>query len=326
MDILILIFSLVLVTLGAEVLVRGASAVALRAGVSPLFVGLTIVGVGTSTPELTASLSATFKGSSGVSLGNVIGSNLFNIGVILGLTALIYPIRVQLRAVRRDLAVALLAVCAPWLSLFLGGVLPRWVGWSLAVALLAYMGSAYWSGRRANDEEAELAAAEVQTTLAINPESGGPLASMWLNVGLVVIGLGLLIAGSHWFVTSAIDLARGWGVSELVIGLTIVSAGTSLPELVTSVVAAWRQNPDIAIGNVLGSNIFNILGVLGVSAAVAPQTMSPQVLYIDTPLLLVATAALLPIMRTGGVISRLEGGVLLGGYGLYLAVLLLRGG
>jgi cation:H+ antiporter len=141
----------------------------------------------------------------------------------------------------------------------------------------------------------------------------------------VVVGLGLLVVGSHGFVLSAIDISRGWGVSELMIGLTIVAAGTSLPELVTSVVAAWRRNPDIAIGNILGSNIFNILGVLGASTAIAPQMVSPHVLLIDVPLMVVATAALLPIMRTGGVISRREGGVLLGGYGLYLGILILRG-
>ncbi|ETX01360.1 MAG: hypothetical protein ETSY1_07670 [Candidatus Entotheonella factor] len=325
MEILVLILSLGLVTLGAEALVRGASAVALGAGVSPLFVGLTIVGIGTSTPELTASLSATLKGSSGVSLGNVLGSNLFNIGVILGVTALICPIRVQLRAVRRDLLVALAAVCVLWVSAGLGGVLPRWVGWSMVGVLLVYMGWAYRTGRRTAEEEAELATTEVQTTLGIDPEAAGLLTRLWVNVGLVVIGFGLLIAGSHGFVTSAIELARGWGVSELVIGLTIVSVGTSLPELVTSVVAAWRRNPDIAIGNVLGSNIFNILGVLGAAAAVAPQAVSPQVLLIDVPLLLVATLALLPIMRTGGVISRGEGGALLIGYGLYLGALILRG-
>ncbi len=325
MEVLVLILSLGLVTLGAEALVRGASAVALGTGVSPLFVGLTIVGFGTSTPELTASLAATLKGSSGVSVGNVIGSNLFNIGVILGVTALICPIHVRLHAVRRDLLIALGVACVPWISAGLGGVLPRWVGWSLVCALLVYIGWAYWTGRRSSDEEAELAATEVQTTLGIDPGAAGLLASVWVNVALIVVGLGLLVAGSHWFVTSAIDLARGWGVSELVIGLTIVSAGTSLPELVTSVVAAWRRNPDIAIGNVLGSNIFNILAVLGASTAVAQQTISPQVLLIDVPLLLMATAALLPIMRTGGVISRREGGVLLGGYGLYLGVLILRG-
>jgi cation:H+ antiporter len=325
MDILVLILSLVLVTLGAEALVRGASAVALGAGVSPLFVGLTIVGFGTSSPELAASLTATLKGSSGVSLGNAIGSNLFNIGVILGVTALFYPIRIRLYAIRRDLLVALVVACAPWISIGFGGVLPRWVGWSLVGMLLVYLGWAYRAGRRAGAEDAELATAEVQTTLGIDPVAPERPARVWGNVALVVVGLGLLVVGSHWFVLSAIDIARGWGVSELVIGLTIVSAGTSLPELVTSVVAAWRRNPDIAIGNILGSNIFNILGVLGASAAVAPLTVSPHVLLIDVPLMVVATAALLPIMRTGGVISRREGGVLLGGYGLYLGILILRG-
>jgi cation:H+ antiporter len=229
-----------------------------------------------------------------VSLGNVIGSNLFN--------------------------VALVASCAPWISLGFGGVLPRWVG-----MLLVYLGWVYRAGRRAGAEEAELATAEVQTTLGIDPMAAERPARVWGNVALVVVGLGLLVVGSHWCVLSAIDIARGGGVSELMIGLTIVAAGTSLPELVTSVVAAWRRNPDIAIGNILGSNIFNILGVLGVSTAVAPQTVSPHVLLIDVPLMVVATAALLPIMRTGGVISRREGGVLLGGYGLYLGILILRG-
>lgn len=317
--------SLIVVTVGAELLVRGASLLALRAGVSSLFVGLTVVGIGTSTPELGASLFAALDGSSAVSVGNAIGSNLFNIGVILGLTALVRPIRVELAAVRRDLLTALAVAATPLLALAFGGVLPRSVGLLLVTVLVVYLALALRAGRRAHAGQAELADRELRSTLAIAP-APRLLDATWVNVAFVLAGIACLMLGSRWFVGLAIELASAQGISERVIGLTIVSAGTSLPELVTSIVAARRGNSDIAVGNVIGSNIFNILGVLGVCAVVTPQAVPTEVLKLDVPLMLVATACLLPMMRSGARISRGEGLTLVAGYGVYLAWLLSSGG
>ncbi len=323
MDWMTLVISLVVVTLGAEALVRGASLLALRGGISPLFVGLTIVGFGTSSPELAASITATLKGSSDVSVGNVVGSNIFNVGVIVGITAIIHPIRAQLSAIRRDLAVAILASVAPLLSLAFGMSLPRAAGVLLLGVLFAYLVFAYRSDRRASAREERLAKDELIDTVA--PPKWHALDQTWFNVVLVVAGLALLILGSRVFVGSALAMARAAGLSELLIGLTIVSAGTSMPELVTSIVAGARRNPDIAVGNIIGSNIFNVFGILGASAVIRPQEISHQTLTLDIPVMLVATLALVPAIRTGGAISRVEGSLLLVGYGVYLSALFLRG-
>lgn len=325
MNTLVLLVSLAVITLGAEVLVRSASIVALRAGVSALFVGLTIVGFGTSSPELSASLVATLRGSMGVSVGNVVGSNTFNVAVILALTAVIQPIRVALAAVRRDLTVALVAAFVLLLPMGVGGVVPRWLGAAMVVGLVVYLAVAYVGDRRAGPRDEQLAEKEVRSSLVIAP--AGPPARPWFDstaahVGLIVVGLLLLVFGAKWFVDAAITIAHGFRVPEDVIGLTIVSAGTSLPELVTSIVAARRGNPDIAIGNVIGSNIFNVLGIAGVCACVAPQTVPPEMLRVDIPVMIVTTLALIPILRSGGRISRGEGFALLAGYGVYLSYLL----
>lgn len=322
--VLILLLSLGLVTAGAEALVRGASWLALRAGVSALFVGLTIVGFGTSSPELGASLTATLKGSSGVSVGNVIGSNNFNVGVILALTALVKPVRVALSAVRRDLLVAIGAAFLPWTSLLFGRTLPQGMGLAMLAALVVYLTVAYRTARSAQAPQVDVAMTEVESALSIAPDRSDLSNRTWFNALLVIAGLGLLIAGSKWFVGSAIELAREFGISDLVIGLTVVAAGTSLPELVTSVVAARRGNPDIAVGNIIGSNIFNLLGILGVCAAVAPQSIDAQVLWLDAPVMVLLSLVMLPFLRTGGVITRREGLMMLLGYLAYLAVLIAR--
>ncbi|MCB9898709.1 MAG: calcium/sodium antiporter [Planctomycetes bacterium] len=329
MDVLLIVFGLVLVTLGAELLVRGASALALAAGVSPLFIGLTIVGFGTSSPELSASLTASAQGATDVAVGNVVGSNLFNIAVILGLTALLKPIRVHFPMLRREVLVALGAAAVPWLALLSDGVVSRAAGAALLLFLIGHLAWSYRAARRASARERALAAVELRDTLDLGTSaSSSPTrrARPWLDALLVLVGLLLLVQGSRTFVTSAISLAHRAGISELVIGLTIVSVGTSLPELVTSVVAAFRGSPDIALGNVLGSNVFNSFGILGTCAVVRPQAVPHAVLVFDTPAVLLATLLVIPIMRSGGVISRVEGGVLLAAYGGYLALLLTRGG
>ena len=321
MDALLLVVSLSLVTIGAELLVRGAVALALRLGLSALFVGLTIVGFGTSSPELASSLTATARGSIDVSVGNVVGSNLFNVAVILGLTSLLRPIAVQFRAVKRDLFVAIGAACVPFLAVFGGGTIGQVGGAVLITLLVLYLVSSYWTARASAQDVEAVAHAQVESTVGTTDSARH---ANWLSLGLVVSGLLLLVVGSRIFVSSAIELATAAGVSELVIGLTIVSAGTSLPELVTSLVAARRGNADIAIGNVLGSNIFNGFGILGVCAAMKGQAVSPWVLRMDAPLVLVASLALLPIVRSGARITRGEGVALLVGYGAYLVALFWR--
>lgn len=325
MDWILLATSLALVTAGAEALVRGASFLALRLGVSPLFVGLTIVGFGTSSPELAASVAATLRGAPDVSVGNVVGSNIFNIAVILGITAVIRPVRIALAEIRRDLVVAIAAALVPWTALATGGVIGRSAGAVLLAVLAAYLLFAYRAGRKATAEERDLARREVDSTLGTDgrPAGGGRTA---LHVALAAGGLALLVGGSGVFVESALRLGRAHGVSELVLGLTVVAAGTSMPELLTSLVATLRGNPDLAVGNIVGSNIFNIFGILGACAVVGPQAVDGWVLIVDAPVMLAATLALVPILRRDGCITRIEGAVLLAGYAAYLAALMARGG
>jgi cation:H+ antiporter len=324
MTLLLLCTSLGLVTLGADFLVRGASTLALRAGVSPLFVGLTIVAFGTSTPELGASLDATLRGSGDVGIGNVVGSNIFNIGVILAVTALIRPITIRLAVVRRDLLVALAAATVPWMSWIAGGVVTRWLGTLMLAGLAIYLHSAYRAGRRAHAADRQLAREALSTTRVIEPRWKRLRDATWVQMILIIAGIALLAGGSRVFVGSAITVARILGVSELVIGLTIVAVGTSLPELVTSLVAAARRSHEIAVGNIIGSNIFNLLGILGTCAVFRPQTLRPHVLLMDTPVMVAVTIALLPIVSSGGRISRAEGGILLAAYLGYLAIIFLR--
>ncbi len=318
-----LLAALGLMTAGAEAVVRGASGLAFRLGLSSLFVGLTVVAIGTSSPELASSVLAALRGSPDVAVGNVVGSNIFNVCVILGLAALIKPIAVSFSAIRQDVLVACAAATLPWLAVPFDGSLPRWIGAAMLLALAAYTYTAFRAGQRAADEEVHLAERELENTPGIgNPVT--PSSSLWpalRDAGLVVAGLLFLVLGASWFVSSAITVARGLGISELVIGLTVVAAGTSMPELLTSTVAAIRGQADIAVGNVVGSNIFNILGVLGATALISPQAVSPQILTLDTPVMLAASLALLPIVRTGGRISRAEGAFLLTSYVVYVGVL-----
>lgn len=324
MTVLYILLALLIVSVGAELLVRSASLLALRAGVSPLFIGLTIVGFGTSSPELGASVTATLNGLNDVSIGNVIGSNIFNIAVILAVTAVICPISVRIEEVRSDLRVAIVAALVPFAALAFGGVIPRFLGFLMVVGLGVYLVRAYFVSRKVSEKENKIIKTEVQETLKIQPDTENLLNTAWVNVALLVVSFGMLILGSKAFVENAVALARDFNISELVIGLTIVSAGTSLPELVTSLMAARKGNVDIAVGNVIGSNIFNVFGILGVCAAIKPQVVGMQTFMIDAPLMLVASVALLPIMKSGGVISRKEGATLLLGYLGYLTFLLMK--
>jgi cation:H+ antiporter len=311
-----LVGALLVLTVGAEILVRGATSLALRLRLSPLFVGLTVVAFGTSSPELAASLAASAQGSSDIAVGNVVGSNLFNVAAILGVAALIQPIRVPLEGIRRDVYIAIAVAALPWLALFTGGIVPRWLGAAFVAGLVAYVYAALRIGRRDGAAMAAVIAEAESGTASVTASS-----RVIVDLVLVLGGLVLLVVGSRAFTGAAIDLARGIGISELVIGLTIVAAGTSMPELLTSVVAALRGHSDIAVGNVLGSNIFNILAVLGICSLVQPQAIAAQVMWFDLPVMVAASLALLPVARSGGVISRAEGAGLLGGFVLYLVSL-----
>jgi cation:H+ antiporter len=295
--------------------VRGSVRLATAAGVSRLFIGLTLVAWGTSSPELVVSGLATLRLESGVAIGNVVGSNIFNTGIVLGLSALVAPITCQAGLVRREVLVVIATTFVLMLMVFWGGDLSRP---EAALFLLALVAMTAWSYRKARggNERNE------------RSDSGnrGERWAVWMSVLVIALGLALLVLGARWVVDGSIELAERLGVSKTVIGLTIVAAGTSLPELATSVVAALRREHDIAIGNVLGSNMFNMLGILGVSGLLRPLTIPDQIISFDIPAALIFAVACIPIGATGHRISRPEGAILVMGYAVYLALLLMRAG
>jgi cation:H+ antiporter len=318
LQLLLFAVSLALLTFGAEAFIRGATAVATRLGLSAFFIGLTIVGFGTSAPEFATSVGAALQGNADLSVGNVVGSNIFNIALILGLTALICPIPVQATVVRREAPVMIAVALLPFLAMATGGSLGR--PWGLAC--LAGLGAFLFWGYRSGKADAALPAVS-----ELAPEvAGRGTQPWWRALALIVLGLALLVGGAQLLIQSASEIARGLGVPELIIALTVVAGGTSAPELFTSLVSAWRKQPDIAIGNIVGSNIFNVLGILGSAAVVYPQALAPQVLQFDLPVMLFASLLCIPIFLSHHRISRAEGAVLLAGYGAYLAVLIRLGG
>ena len=310
-----IVAGLVLLVAGGEALVRGASALAARMGVSPLLVGLTVVGFGTSTPELVTSLQAAFAGSPGIAVGNVVGSNTANILLILGLTALIAPVPVERRAFRRDGTALVLATGAS-VAVVLAGALTRPAGLALLAGLVGYIAYAYLSERRGPAGEA---AGDPATTVPLAPET--TQYSAIVAAALAVGGIGLTILGARFLVGGATGLAAQFGVSEAVIGLTVVAVGTSLPELVTGVVAALRRQTDIALGNVVGSNLYNILGILGATAAIRPIDVPERIAGFDIWVSVAATVLLLVVAVTGQRVVRAEGAVLLAAYAAYIAFL-----
>lgn len=301
--------ALLLLFVGAECLVRGSSSLALRAGLSPLLVGLTIVAFGTSSPELVVSVKAALSQQGDISIGNVVGSNSFNIGIILGLTALICPIPVHRQIIKVDAPIAL-GVSVLLLVVLRDDTLSRLEGLALTLGILMYLGMNVLLARR----EARMKTTD-ETTIE---DTLASVSKHWfLDIALIVLGLGILIAGSRLLVDNAVVLAKTFGVSEAVIGLTIVAAGTSMPELATSIVAAFRRQPDIAIGNVVGSNVFNILGILGVTALISP-IHAPGISWIDYTTMIVFAILLVPLIYTGRLLHRIEGGLLLALYAGYL--------
>ncbi len=302
--------SLLLLLLGGETLVRGAVALATRLGVSPLLIGLTLVGFGTSTPELITSIEAAVVGSPGIAVGNVIGSNIANILLILGIAALICPIAVSRSAFFRDGSVAMLAAIACVVVCLSGSLQP--MAGAFLVALLAGYIVYCFVAERVTGTTAD---ASIDPGLAMPGSSGIRLP---VALALFLAGLALTMLAAHLLVSSAIAIGAAAGISETVLGLTVVAIGTSLPELVTSVLAAWRRQPDIAFGNIVGSNIYNIFGILGITAIVEPIPVPPELLDADIWVMLGATALLLVFALTGWRLSRLEGGMFMGAYAAYL--------
>ena len=304
---------LLLLVLGGDALVRGAVAVARRLGLSPLLIGLTLVGFGTSTPELVTSLQAAFAGSPGIAVGNVVGSNTANILLILGVAAVIYPVVTSRSALLRDGGVVLLAALAA-VAIVLYGQLVWLAGGVFVILLAGYIVYSYLRERVVKDDAAAMHEGEVEIA------EPGP-HSLPLALALSVGGIGLTILGAKLLVDGSIELAAAAGISETLVGLTLVAVGTSLPELVTSVMAAVRRHGDVAFGNVLGSNIYNVFGILGVTAMVKPIPVPAEIAVFDIWVMLAATLLLLAVAATGWRISRAEGGVLLAGYGAYIAAL-----
>lgn len=306
---------LALLIIGAEALVNGAVRISRTLGVAPLVIGLTVVAFGTSAPELAVSTQASLSGQSGVSIGNVVGSNIFNVLLILGLSALITPLTVAVKLVRWDVPIMIGVSLLP-LLLGLDGGLGRLDGVVLFAGIVLYTVFSIREGSREAREHAD------QREL----KGPAPSARQWLrNIALVLCGLGLLLLGSRWLNDAAVSVARSLGISDLVIGLTLVAAGTSLPEVATSVLASIRGERDIAVGNVVGSNIFNVLAVLGASSLVAPDgiPLSAAVLRLDIPIMIAVAVACLPIFFTDHTIVRWEGLLFLAYYAAYTLYLFL---
>ncbi len=317
MNILLFLGGLAFLIIGAEALVRGASRLAAVFGVSPLVIGLTVVAFGTSSPEIAVSVNAALSDQASLVMGNVVGSNIFNVLFILGVSALIAPLIVSQQLIRLEVPLMII-LSVLVLLLALDGSLGRPDGLLLVIGLGLYLLLSLRASRRETPGiKAEYANEFGKEATTINNKI--------LNVGLVIVGLALLILGSRWLVDSAVAFAQLLGISELVIGLTIIAAGTSLPEVVTSVIAALRGERDIAVGNVVGSNIFNLLGVLGIASLAAPTgiDVSTAVIGFDLPVMIAVALACLPIFFTGGFISRWEGGLLLGYYVAYTLYLVL---
>ena len=315
MNALLFVAGLALLIFGANTLVRGASKLALSFGISPLVVGLTIVAFGTSAPEMAVSVGAVMDGRTDIAIGNVVGSNIFNVLFILGISALIAPLVVDRQLIRQEVPIMVgLSLLVEWMALDLR--LSFAEGGLLLALVLAYTALLYFQGKRAS-------AAEVADDLL--PQAPGWLSTLPGQLVLIVVGLAMLVLGSRWLVDSATVFATALGVSQLVIGLTIVAAGTSLPEVATSVIAAIRGEREIAVGNVLGSNIFNLGAVLGISAMVsgAGLTVPPALLAFDLPVMIVVAVACLPVLFTGHLIARWEGAVFLGYYVAYTTYLVL---
>ena len=316
MLILTFVLSLCLLIGGAELLVKGASRLAVTLGISPLIIGLTVVSFGTSAPELAVSIKAALSDNASIALGNVIGSNIFNVLFILGVSAIVTPLIVAQQMVRFDVPLMIIvSVCVLLFSL--NNQISPVEGLLLVSGLIAYTVFLIYQSRKESEEINEEYAREFG-------EDKKKVTHTSKNIILIMIGLVLLVLGSRWLVSSAVSIAEYLGVSKAIIALTIIAAGTSMPEVVTSVVASFRGERDIAVGNVVGSNLFNLLGVLGVSSLIAPNGISvPQsMINFDMPIMIAVAIVCLPIFFTENKISRFEGFVFLGYYIAYTVYLI----
>jgi cation:H+ antiporter len=298
---------LVLLVGGAEGFIRGAVRIARRFGVSPFVIGLTLVGIGTSAPELAVNLSAVANESPGLAVGNVVGSNVANVGLILGVAALIRPLVVQMRMLKVELPV-MIAVAFVLLAMAWDGHIGRAEGGLMLFGFAAMMVFLLRSGR---DEPPEVKA-------EIGGQAAEKAAPAWAAGLLILVGLAAMVGGANLMVEAATAVARQAGVSDIVIGLTVVAVGTSLPELASTVAAARKGEADIAVGNVIGSNIFNVLLVLGTTACVSPLPIDDPTRTADIPVMIGFSVLLLPVMARGRRVSRREGGLLLAAYAGYL--------
>ena len=324
-DIGILLAGLALLMVGGDVMVRGAVGIAERLRLSPMLIGLVVVGLGTSSPELAASVQAALAESPGLAIGNIVGSNLANLLLVLGAAALIAPMAVDRTALWRDGGVGLAASLAMMAASFTLG-LDRIVATILLVGLMGYIWYAYTQERLAPADQPfdhtaafDRAAASEGVDPALTPHET-PEHSLGYSLAFFVVGLALIVGGGTLLVNGAVAIASGMGVSEEIIGLTIVAFGTSAPELVTSVIAALRGQSDIALGNVLGSNIYNLLFIGGVTGMVAPGPLPEKIINFDLPLATLAAFVVMVFAFTGGRLSRREGGVLIVGYLAYTAI------
>ena len=303
---LLLVIGLTILTLGAELLVRGSAALALRVGITPLVVGLTVVAFGTSAPELVVSLQAAQRGAAAIAVGNVVGSNLCNLAFILGLCAVCRPVTASHVVIRREVPI-LIGVTVITAVLLINDHLARWEAAVLFIGLVVYT----WMTLRT---------AQADPDQSLGVETPSPM-KLPMAIVLSLGGLALLLYGSELFVDGAVTLARQWGWSETLIGLTIVAIGTSLPELAVSLVAVIKGENDVAVGNLVGSSIFNLLGILGVTGLVG-GSMLTHLHPVDLAAMVVITIAILPLVRTGGRVNRWEGAALLLAYGAYTTWLL----
>jgi cation:H+ antiporter len=322
-DVMMFIGGLFALYYGAEWLVAGSSSIALRAGIPTLVVGLTVVAFGTSAPELLVSVVAIIEGTDDISVGNIIGSNIANIALILGCASLIRPIQVSALAVRREYPLMLFASVLLAVCVYVGGELSRIDGMILLGGMISYLVWSFVRARREMSESEDEIDEEDLTPeelAELDPESGSTALDA-LKVALGIVGLA---AGAWLMVESAVSIATELGISKLVIGISVVALGTSLPELATSVVAAYREESDISVGNVIGSNIFNIGMVLGIVACIHPLNVGSDALRYDLPVMLVVAVLIWPIMRSGYRINRLEGIALLVGYVVYMISLFVR--
>jgi len=322
-DLLEIIINVILIAIGlsmlfagSELLIRGSVKIAKRMHISQIVIGLTIVAFGTSTPELVVSVSSALQGQPDISLGNIIGSNIINISLILGLSAAIFPIAVNIKTIRREIPI-MLAVSLFLIPISLDGTISKIEGGLLVISLIIFVYYSYRQSKKENNS-IELNINDNVNTISNNEKSYFPII---INLLFILLGIALLYFGSKFTIDNAVSIANIFGISERIIGLTIIAIGTSLPELITSVRAALKKHADLSIGNIIGSNIFNILEILGISSLIVGINVNSDI-FIDYIIMIGFSVVLIPLMRSGFIISKKEGYVLTCAYVLYLIFLL----